>query len=71
MAMSRTDKVVAGATVGLLLYEGWTLINKRKGDTISESIWGSMKRHPLVPFGFGMLMGHFFWQKAENVVEKM
>ena len=46
---------------GMLVYEGITLFNKVDGDTISEIIWALSKR-PLVPFAFGMLMGHFFWQ---------
>ena len=47
---------------GLFLYEAITLFNKSSGDTISEIIWYLSKR-PLVPFLFGLLMGHFFWQE--------
>ena len=45
----------------LIVYEGITLTNKYDGDTISEIIW-HLSNRPLVPFIFGMLMGHFFWQ---------
>jgi len=48
--------------MALLAYEGVTLFNSRDGDTISEIIWYLSKR-PLVPFLFGLLMGHFFWQE--------
>lgn len=46
--------------VALFAYETLALGNHREGDTISEIIWRISKR-PLVPFGFGFLMGHFFW----------
>jgi len=42
----------------LLIYEIWALKTEVKGDTITEVI---KRQRPLVPFGFGMLMGHFFW----------
>ena len=49
---------------GLLAYEAVTLANNREGDTISEIIWTVTTKRPLVPFAFGVLMGHFFWQRA-------
>lgn len=72
MAASLTKKVVFGATAALLGYEAWTLINKDEGDTISETVWESAKDRPLIPFAFGLLMGHFFWQtvgKKEAIKE--
>jgi hypothetical protein len=62
--MSLTDKVILGAVVVLLAYEGWTLINSTPGDTISESIWRIAASRPLVPFLVGFLCGHFFWQRV-------
>ena len=50
--------------LGLFIYEGYALINTKPGDTISEIIWAMSKR-PLIPFLFGLLMGHFFWQRGE------
>lgn len=44
----------------LLVYEIWALKSDAPGDTISEVIWRVSKR-PLLPFAFGILMGHFFW----------
>ena len=32
--------------------------------TISEIIWHLCIKHPMVPFAFGVLMGHFFWQST-------
>lgn len=70
MASTKTRKVVLGATAALLAYEGWTLVNKEPEDTISETIWDGAKDRPLIPFLFGLLMGHFFWQKVEKKLEK-
>jgi hypothetical protein len=49
------------AICALLIYEGYTLINKTPGDTLSEAVW-KVSSHPLVPFLAGFLCGHFFWQ---------
>lgn len=45
------------ALSALLLYEGWTLINNYKDDTLSESIWRFSKR-PMVPWLFGLGTGY-------------
>jgi hypothetical protein len=42
----------AAGTTAVLAYEGWTLRNRFKNDTISEVIWVLAKR-PLIPFIFG------------------
>lgn len=31
------------------------------GGTISEVVLGYARRHPVLPFSLGVLMGHFFW----------
>jgi hypothetical protein len=47
--------------IGLvLLYEGWSIFNHIPGDTISSMV-KNLARKPIVPFAFGVLMGHFFW----------
>lgn len=46
---------VAVFCCGLLAYEAYTLVNKDKNDTISESIWRYAKR-PMFPFLFGIGM---------------
>lgn len=51
--------------LSMLVYEAYALTNRVSGDTISEIIWDLSKR-PLVPFAFGLLMGHFFWQQFSN-----
>lgn len=56
-------KWVFGALcLALLVYEGVALLNGKSGDTISEIFW-SLSQNPLVPFAFGFLCGHFFWQR--------
>jgi len=55
-----------GLCLGLLLYEGAALTNEKEDDTISEIFWEASKR-PLVPFAFGMLCGHFFWQRLAEI----
>jgi hypothetical protein len=36
------------------------------GGTISEVILGFARSHPVVPFSFGVLMGHFFWPQGSK-----
>ncbi len=33
------------------------------GRTLSELVWGIAYNYPLLPLAFGLLMGHFFWQR--------
>ena len=53
------------ALLALLLagYEGWTLSNAAEGDTISEVVWALTERFPVISFLFGVVAGHFFWQR--------
>ncbi len=53
--------VFAGLAGLLVVYEIIALVNRRDGDTISEIHWRMAKERPLVPFLWGLLMGHFFW----------
>jgi hypothetical protein len=41
----------------VLLFEGWTLINNRRQDTISEVIW-EFARRPMIPWLFGVATGY-------------
>lgn len=59
--MNPTDKVVLLVLFALVLWETWTLVNKRQKDTISESWWRLVYKRPLVSFAMGMLMGHWVW----------
>ena len=48
------------SVIGIFVYEFWSAANHRPGDTISEIVWRASKK-PILPFAFGLLMGHFFW----------
>jgi len=41
---------------GLLMLEGWALVNRYRNDTISEVLWGLSDR-PIVPWMFGVGTG--------------
>ena len=51
---------------GALVYEVVALRNKCKGDTISEIVWATTSKRPIVPFVCGAICGHFFWQRVED-----
>lgn len=67
--MSLTAKVLTAAGLGLAAFEAYTLLNRRKGDTISEATWRTMNR-PIVPFIIGALSAHFVWQ-SQDVYEAL
>ena len=52
--------VLLGGVVALFAYEFWAAANAKRGDTISEIVWRASAR-PILPFAFGVLMGHLFW----------
>ena len=60
-----TDKVLVGAVAGLVLYEGYTLLNKAKADTISERVRKAAKSKMYLTFFAGLLCGHWFWPLDE------
>lgn len=48
--------------VTTILLGAWDLYARRKpGGTISEVLLNSARSSPLIPFLFGVLMGHMFW----------
>jgi hypothetical protein len=49
------------ATVSLLGLEFWTLVNKEKGDTISEVVNEQSKTFLIIPLFLGILLGHWYW----------
>jgi len=59
--MNHTDYVVIFALALLLVWEVWTVMNHRPGDTISESIKRVSFRYPIVAFLAGVLCGHWWW----------
>jgi hypothetical protein len=63
--MNKTKIAWFAAIGGLLAYEVWTLTNKIQEDTLSEEVWRSIPRRPLVSLAAGMVIGHFFWQSQD------
>jgi len=61
----RITHLFFGLCGGLLVYEAFALNNQTQGDTISEIFWKANRR-PLIPFTFGMLCGHLFWQASSE-----
>jgi len=57
-------RVFLGLVAGLVIYEVVALADQKDGDTISEIVWEGTTNRPILPFAFGVLMGHFFWQRA-------
>ena len=52
--------------LGLVLaLEVWALANRKPNDTISEVFWRINMKHPIVPFLFGVVAGHIFWQASD------
>lgn len=57
--------IFLGLVGGLCVYEVVALGDQCEGDTISEIMWATATKRPILPFAFGVLMGHFFWQRLE------
>lgn len=64
--MDRTTTVflmlaAAGVLVSWDIYVAYFNKTPNDKDTISGIVFGWARKHPVVPFAFGVLMGHFFW----------
>ena len=58
--MTYTHWILAVAVALGTAFDVWAAFNKRKGDTFTEVIRVFAKR-PIVPFVFGIVAGHLFW----------
>lgn len=56
-----TKIILVVAAMGLILYDFIPFLDPTRGDTISEVIMYYALRLFTLPFGFGVLCGHFFW----------
>lgn len=64
-------KKILFALIGAIIcYEIVAIADKEEGDTISEVIWKLSAKRPIVPFAFGILMGHFFAQEVKKDIGK-
>lgn len=60
----KSEQVLLGIVAAALAYEVFTLADKCEGNTISEIIWTTTAKRPILPFALGVLCGHFFWQRV-------
>jgi len=52
-------------TLIILAYDGFALYKSKKTEyTISYIILKASLKNPIIPFVFGLLMGHFFWSQC-------
>ena len=56
-----TIGILVGVTLLLIVWDVYAATNKERGDTISEVVLGFARRHPVIPFLLGVLMGHLLW----------
>jgi len=67
---ARTIIILLSVAALLLVWEAVVLASAEKGDTISAVIADAAVRWPIIPFFFGMLMGHFFWPNKDTSLKK-
>ena len=58
--------VVVAVTVVLSIWDIFLAADGADGNTISEVIREVSGSYPVVPFGFGFLMGHWFWVPSKE-----
>lgn len=58
-----TILVMLGCAILLIAWDIIVVVRDKptEHDTISEIIARQGRLHPIIPFAFGVLMGHFFW----------
>jgi len=61
-----TAIIVIAATLGLIGWDIWVVVEPTPGDTISEVFLGFTYRHPFVAFALGVLCGHLTWPRTFN-----
>lgn len=63
MTISKKVKyyILGGVALALIIWDIVLATNTMPRDTISMMIFDLARKHPMVPFFFGILCGHFFW----------
>jgi uncharacterized membrane protein len=61
-----TAVLLGGAAVLLGIYDIVVAYNDVKGDTISELVRDISHSWYILPYAFGVITGHFFWNKAAD-----
>lgn len=59
--MRLTTKIILFSTAGLVAYDLYAAVSPEQGDTISEVIAREARRRPIIAFGLGVVVGHWFW----------
>lgn len=54
-----TELVMTGSVVGLILYDVFLAATGKI--TISEIVTKESKSRPIIAFGLGVLIGHWYW----------
>lgn len=60
-----TIVVMLVCIVGLILWDMYAAAFGGTGATISEITLGTALRHPVIPFGVGVIIGHLFWPQKK------
>lgn len=67
MKLGQNKTPIMWGMIALLLlivgYDAWACQDKDNRDTVSKMITKSSQKYLLIPFLFGLLMGHFFWSQ--------
>lgn len=61
-----TIAILIATTLGLIGWDIYVALTPEPGDTISQVVLGFAQNHPVLPFAFGVLMGHFFWPQRRK-----
>jgi hypothetical protein len=48
----------------LIFYDIYAVCKGGFDNTISWKIYSLAQQYPIIPFAFGVLMGHFFWSQV-------
>ncbi|HEX8352878.1 MAG TPA: hypothetical protein VF611_08265 [Pyrinomonadaceae bacterium] len=59
--MRLTTKIILFSTAALVAYDLYAAASAEQGDTISEVIAKESRRRPIIAFGLGVIVGHWFW----------
>jgi hypothetical protein len=61
--MRPTHYVLIACSVLLIIYDFYAALKWSTQETISYQMKILSQRWPVIPFGVGMLCGHFFWSQ--------
>lgn len=55
-----TEVIIVAVIIGLSLYDILAVLRGGGSATISDVLLTTAKQRPIIPFAFGVLMGHLF-----------